>query len=221
MARNLAVAGGILGVLLVAMATALYLYLRGFEGSTPVASPIAVGGATATSPPGPTAAPTATTRPTSLPIAAPTAAPTIEASPEPEPWWERTNQFSEALGKEIGEAYLHYWEVVEQAYLEVDSGRLPEVEDGAELARDLKAIDDFRNRGQAQKLVIEHEASVTYATANEAVVYDEYLSRSYFVDPETKEGDPTSSGPAIQQKVAYLLTKSDHGWKVVDGVRFE
>jgi hypothetical protein len=125
-----------------------------------------------------------------------------------------------SLQREIETAYLRFWEVRAEALFIPDASRLPEVMAGPALDREREQIDQLRARGQAAKLVVEHHIALRSAGPTTAVVYDEYVNKSYLVDAQTKEPVGTP-GPGGIAKVSYVLEKIDGSWKVVDGVVYE
>ena len=123
---------------------------------------------------------------------------------------------SPALAKEIEQAYLHYWDVRTQAYLNDDASHLSDVMAGAELSRAEKQIEDLTSHGRAGKLDVEHHMLVVSAAPDKAVIYDEYLNKSVFLNAATKQEIATSAPPSTE-KISYNLQKIDGAWKVVDG----
>ncbi len=124
------------------------------------------------------------------------------------------------LEREIEAAYLHYWDVRTQAYLALDSSRLPEVMANDELTRNQKQIADLKAQGRAAKLDVEHQIAFAKVAPDSAIVYDEYLNKSVFVDMVTKEELKTSEPPE-REKISFDMQKIDGAWKVVGGVRHE
>lgn len=123
-----------------------------------------------------------------------------------------------ALEREIEDAYLRYWEVLKQAYLSLDTSSLGEVTAGAELARQEQQIRDLRSRGRAAKLEVDHRIAFANVSAERAVVYDEYLNRSLFVDAATKQELPTKEQPETE-KISFEMRKINGTWKVVDAAQ--
>jgi hypothetical protein len=144
---------------------------------------------------------------------APAGAPTPPSGGEAPPV---VNMPSDPLEREIVEAYLHYWEVRIQAYYSLDASLLPEVMAGAELVRERQQMEDFREQGKAVKVDVEHHLLLVEVAPDRAVVYDEYLNRSVFIDSTTKEEFPTKEPPGTE-KISYEMHKIDGRWKVVDG----
>jgi len=89
---------------------------------------------------------------------------------------------------------------------------------GPALEREREQIADLEARGVAAVIEADHEVGLLSLTPEEAELYDEYLNRSYLVDPATKEpvGVPE---PEEIVKVSFRLKKIDGVWKVVDSER--
>ena len=64
----------------------------------------------------------------------------------------------------------------------------------------------------------EHEVGLLSLAQDEAELYDEYLNRSYLIDPITHEpvGAPE---PEEVVRVSFRLQRIDGVWKVVDSER--
>lgn len=124
------------------------------------------------------------------------------------------------LELEIEAAYLHYWDVLAQAYLDTDSSHLAEVMSDPELSRQTQEISNLKSQGKAAKLIVEHRIAFAKVSPDSAVVYDEYLNRSVFIDPATKQERPTTAQPATE-KISFEMTKIDGSWKVVDATRHD
>lgn len=124
------------------------------------------------------------------------------------------------LEREVEAAYLRYWDIRTQAFLNLDSSRLGEVMAGDELARAETYIQDLRSQGRAAKMDVEHRIALPKVTSDEAVVYDEYLNKSVFVDPVTKQELKTDA-PVETVKVSFYLSRIDGQWKVTGGARHD
>lgn len=122
------------------------------------------------------------------------------------------------LEQEIVTGYLRFWEVRTEAQRDLDITRLPEVAAGDALDREVQQVEDLRAQGRAGKVDVEHNFVIVQASATEAVVYDEYLNKSLFIDLATGKELPTSEPPA-KRKMSYDLRKTAGVWKVVDGAR--
>ena len=205
--HSLLLAGGLLVVVL-GLLTGGYFAAQRFRGT--VGTQPAPSIAAAASPAGPPVL--ASTAPSASPAsvaasAASSALPSLRVATDP-------------LSQEIEQAYLHYWDIRAQAYLTLDPSHLGEVMAGAELSREAQQVKDFQTQGHAAKLDVDHHILLAKVAPDSAVVYDEYLNRSLFVDPKTGQVIPTSD-PPITEKISFNLQKIDGVWKVVDGARHE
>ncbi|MHB1131014.1 MAG: hypothetical protein ACYC4L_01360 [Chloroflexota bacterium] len=124
------------------------------------------------------------------------------------------------LEREIEAAYLRYWEVRAEAFLNQDTSRLSEVMAEAELARTRQQIDDLKAQGRAARIVVEHRIAFLEVGETKARLYDEYLNRSYLVDPQSKQAVQTP-GPGGVAKISYELKRIDGAWRVIDGTRHD
>ena len=158
-------------------------------------------------------------QPTAQPAAAPPAT-VVVASPTAVVTVGGLRVANSPLEREIEAAYLHYWDVLAQAYLDADTTNLPEVMSGPELGRQEQQIQDLKAQGKAAKLVAEHRIAFAKVTPDDAIVYDEYLNRSVFVDPITKQEHQTSAPPETE-KISFEMRKIGGTWKVVDGTRHD
>lgn len=123
------------------------------------------------------------------------------------------------LEREIEAAYMQYWKVRSAALLNRDDSHLSDVMAGPELARAEKQIQDLKTQGRAVKVDIQHEMiAFGHVSADRADLYDEYLNRSVYVDPVTKQEIPTKA-PAQVEKILHTMEKINGTWKVVDGAQ--
>lgn len=127
---------------------------------------------------------------------------------------------SSPLEREVEDAYLRYWDVLKQAYLSLDTSRLGEVMAGAELSRQEQQIRDLQSKGRAAKLEVDHRIAFANISPERAVVYDEYLNRSLFLDSATKQELPTKEQPEIE-KLSFEMRKINGTWKVIDAARHD
>lgn len=153
-------------------------------------------------------------QPTATPIASVADFPTVTASPSNLP------VANSPLEREIEEAYYHYWDVLRQAYLDLDTSRLKEVMSDAELDRQVEQIGELKAKGKAAKLQVDHRIAFVRVSPDHAVIYDEYVNRSSFVDPITKQELPTEAPPETE-KISFEMKKIDSTWKVVDAAQHE
>lgn len=139
------------------------------------------------------------------------------AAPSPETVTDAI-EINVALLEEVQAAYSTFWNIRTDAAFNLDVSRLPEVMDGPALEREREQIADLEARGVAAVIEAEHEVGLLSLSPEEAELYDEYLNRSFLVDPATKEpvGVPE---PEEVVKVSFRLKKIDGVWKVVDSER--
>jgi hypothetical protein len=125
-----------------------------------------------------------------------------------------------ALLEEVDTAYSKFWDVRTEAALNVDVSRLPEVADGAALEREQQQIGDLQARGVAAVIEGDHDVGLLSLSQDEAELYDEYVNRSFLIDPVTREpvGAPE---PEETVKVSFRLRKLEGVWKVVESERHE
>ena len=141
--------------------------------------------------------------------------PIPEPSPVPNP---ADIEVDAALLEEVEAAYSKFWAIRVEAAATLDASRLPEVMDGPALEREREQIADLQARGVAAVIEAEHDVGLLSLTQDEAELYDEYLNRSYLIDPTTREpvGAPE---PEEVVKVSFRLQRIDGVWKVVDSER--
>src|SRR5262249_54917593 len=108
--------------------------------SAPRATPVLVPAAAPTSAPVATPAPTAEASATSAPTVEPTAIPTVP--PE--------------LASEVSGAYLRYFQVTADAFVDLDATSLPDVAVDGELTALQQNIADFRSQGRALMTSVQH-----------------------------------------------------------------
>jgi hypothetical protein len=143
--------------------------------------------------------------------AGPVTAPSPEAGPT-------AIEIDPALLEEVEAAYSKFWDIRTEAALNLDITRLSEVMAGPALEREQQQIHDLQARGVAAVIGGDHEVGLLSLTQDEAELYDEYVNRSYLVDPVTREpvGAPE---PDETIKVSFRLQRIDGVWKVVDSER--
>jgi galactokinase len=152
--------------------------------------------------------------------AASSAAPTVASAAAASPSASAFRMATSPLEQEVEQAYLHYWDVRKEAFLNLDASLLGQVEAGAKLSRDQQQVEDFKAQGHAARLDVDHRIAIVKADPSRAIVYDEYLNKSVFVDAATKQDIPTASPPATE-KISVDLQKMDGVWKVVDGAQHD
>jgi hypothetical protein len=88
----------------------------------------------------------------------------------------------------------------------------------AELARQEQQVSDLRAQGRAAKIDVDHRAAVALQGSDKAVVYDEYVNRSVFVELASgKELRPIKAPET--EKISFELQYVGGTWKVIDGTQ--
>jgi len=106
--------------------------------------------------------------------------------------------------------------VRKEAHLTLENTRLQEVMASNELQREERQLASLANSGRVGKIDILHNVSLRDVSTERALVYDEYVNRSVFLDAVSRQELPTSA-PESVEKVSYVMNKIDGRWKVVDG----
>lgn len=126
---------------------------------------------------------------------------------------------SSPLEREIEAAFQKYLQIYSQAVWELDASHLHEVLAGQALRWVTDEVNQLKAEGRPVKIV-EEERKVALARVTEtsATVVDDYVSRSVYVDPQTKQPLPRTK-PPTRVRQSYELRKIDGIWKIVDGTR--
>jgi hypothetical protein len=135
------------------------------------------------------------------------------------PWWQVRQDATDAHVKAIIDGYLHFWDVRAQALYALQPELARQVMTGTPLDNELKAIDEFRAKNQAQRVEVDHSITVLWATSDEGAVVDTLGDRSTMVDL-TATPEPAPPQPTSPYRMAYRLKRAPNGvWQVVDSVR--
>jgi hypothetical protein len=180
----------------------------------------------ATPAPQPTAAPTvavavAQVAPTIRPAA--TSAPTAPAAAEPTVLSPTVTPVDPALDEEVRMAYLHYFDVRDQALYNNDPTGLDAVVEGQPLTALKQTIADQRAGGKALVVDIRHHYGIYHIEGDSddvVAVVDYSKDLSYWVDANTHlplpgQTIPSSEDQAPQVNVLYRLRNIDDVWKVI------
>jgi|GEM_PF-6215117 len=151
--------------------------------------------------PTPTTTTATTAAPTSTPTATPTATPSLE--------------------EEVSAAYLAYWDAYAEALLQLDVSLVQDAAVGEELERIASEIADLESDGVALRVVVEHDFTLVSPGTESAVVVDEYVDKSFYVDPTTK--DPrTADVPGVVTRDSFEMVRTETGtWAVASSRRLE
>lgn len=123
-----------------------------------------------------------------------------------------------SIEEEVAEAYLAYWDAYAEAVLNLDIALVEGFVGGEELESIRAEIEMYEADGVAARIRVEHDFAVASASETTAVVIDEYVNNSFYVDAETKqpeEGEGT--GEVIRDTI--FMENIDGRWVVVRGTR--
>jgi hypothetical protein len=132
-------------------------------------------------------------------------------------WWHRTT-VDWRVEQAIWQAYEEFWDMRAKAYSQLNVSLVEPRMAGPALDRERVAIDQMRAHGQAYVVDMEHRAQMLEAAADEGVVYDPYLNRSYYIDLASKQRIGGEAEPQTVE-IACRLQPVDGVWKVTDAVR--
>ena len=142
-------------------------------------------------------------------------------------WWLKrggsaSNDVNAIVGLQID--YGSFWRFRTSALAKLDTIYLEQVMVGKALSGEEGAVQRFKAEGKAQIVVVENHEEIWYLSPDEALVYDPYVSRSYFVDAKTRAplGDGPNT-PPFTASMLYHMTKQPNisgelVWKVDDAV---
>jgi hypothetical protein len=224
------VAGGLLGVLAVALAIGLFAnrYLRPQVGvdatsiaiSAPTTPTIAPAAPTVQVPVAPATAPPSTQTPvvgfpptsTSASSTSPPATPvpvTAVATPRP--------TVNPQIAAEVADAYQYYWQVRAEALLDLDTSRLDQVMAGDHLASAEELVAQLRSESRAIQTDVNHNYAVIQGGPTEALIIDEYTDNSIYVDITSHQTLTQSVHATVREQ--YRMNKIEGSWRVVSLVR--
>ncbi len=125
-----------------------------------------------------------------------------------------------SLEDEVGAAYLEYWDAYSAALLDLDPSLAEEHAVGEELDRIRDEIDDLAGQGLALRVRVEHNFGVVEASQDAAIVVDDIVNNSFFVDAETKE-PPEAEGSGDRFQDTFNMEKIDGRWVVLKSTRVQ
>jgi hypothetical protein len=121
--------------------------------------------------------------------------------------------------REVEAAYGRFLQVYGDAAMNLDTAHLNEVLDGQALQWVTEEINGLKAGGRPVKIIVDnHQIAFGPVSDNSATLIDEYLSRSVYADPVTKEPLPRT-GPPNRVRQSYEFRKIGGVWKIVDGSR--
>ena len=222
--RYLLIGGVMLGLIVAIIAGAFLLNERfrprvGIEPAPSVVVPTATPSAPApvvVVPP--TVASPESTAPTATASQAPTIAATSASTSSTGAVGSAKPTPSEALEREVEQAYLKYWDVYSDTLLNLDASKMSEVAADNGLSRVQEEVADFQRRKAAVRVRVTHSLLVFDVTDTDAKIYDEILDQSFLVDPTTKLPSESSNQGTLV-KDTFILKRIDGTWKVVEHLR--
>jgi hypothetical protein len=120
--------------------------------------------------------------------------------------------------EEVLAAYGRYWDAYSMALFELNADLVQTVAANEERDRIRQEIDRLRAQGVALKVNVRRSPLVVEVNENSAIVFDEMVNNSFYVDARTKDPPQASgSGEIIQD--TYFLQWVDGTWKVVRSTR--
>lgn len=135
--------------------------------------------------------------------------PSNNNSPSPSPTDVRT---------QIEQAYLHFWDVYEEAALSLDAKGFERVATGEALKTLTTQIEQQKSKNQPVRLRVEHNYEILYplpgAGDDTASVDDHYINHSVRLDPKTRE--PIEPDPNAQTHDTVTLKKVNGQWLVTE-----
>lgn len=115
-------------------------------------------------------------------------------------------------------AYQRYWNAYGQALLDLNVTVVEGVAAEARLQQIREEIDTLRMRGLAARTSMTHHPVVIEVAETTAIIFDQMINNSFYVDAQTKQPSQASgSGEQIQD--TYYLRRIDGVWKVVNSTR--
>jgi len=115
-------------------------------------------------------------------------------------------------------AYERYWDAYSMALFELNADLMQAVAANEERDRIRQEVDRLRAQGVALKVNVKRSPLVVEVNESSAIVFDEMVNNSFYVDARTKDPPQASgSGEIIQD--TYFLQRVDGTWKVVRSTR--
>jgi len=142
----------------------------------------------------------------STPAATQTAVPTVVPTATP------------SVEEEVSQGYLRYWDAYSQALLNLDATLVEDVASGERLQLIRDEIEGLRSQGLALRTVVTHNPVILQASESSAVLYDEIVNNSFYVDPQTQD-PPVAPGSGEILRDTYYLESTNGQWMVVRSTR--
>jgi len=132
-------------------------------------------------------------------------------------WWNRST-VDWRVEPAIWQAYEEFWDLRAAAAYDLGPSRLATRMAGPALERELAGVQELKGQGAGQVIEVDHHAEMLEATADEGVIWDPYLNRTYRIDAASKKRIEAEFEPNTID-VAFRLQPVDGVWKVVDAVK--
>lgn len=123
-----------------------------------------------------------------------------------------------SIEEEVAAAYLAYWDAYAEAVLNLDITLVEGFAAGDELESIRDEIETLRADGVALRVVVEHDLVVAEVSETTAVVVDQLVDNSFYVDAETQD-PPEGEGSGEVHRDIVQLEQIDGRWVVVAGAR--
>lgn len=137
----------------------------------------------------------------------PSSSPSATQSPRPSP--TPTN-----VQAQVGQAYLHAWDVWAEALRMLDPSRLKEVLSGRALSVVQQRLEEQRQKNQPVLLRAEHDYRIVIIDETTASVDDRYVNHSVRLDPVTLE--PIEEDPNQRIRTSFTMRMVDGTWKIAE-----
>lgn len=131
---------------------------------------------------------------------------------------EATPTATQTVEGEVIEDYMDYVEGYKKALLDLDIRQVEAFASGDELQSIRQEIEKLRAQGVALRVVVTHNPVVAQISGNSAVVVDEMVNNSFYVNAQTKE-PPVASGSGEVLRNSFRLEKVRDRWVVTQVTR--
>ncbi len=152
--------------------------------------------------------------PTPTPTATVAASPTVTPTEPP----AIATPSLEEIADEVAQAYLAYLDAYAEAVLHLDIALVEAFVAGDELESIREEIEMLRVDGVALRVVAEHDVTVIDVTGDTALVADEIVDNTFYVDARTLE-PPEAEGSGDTYRDLVTLERIDGRWLVTSGAR--
>lgn len=112
-------------------------------------------------------------------------------------------------------AYARFWEAYGRALLDLDATLVEPVAAGERLQQIREEVDGLRRQGVAARVMITHNPVVIELTDSSAVISDQMVNNSVYVNPQTKQPTSQATGSGDKFQDTSRLRRIDGVWKVV------